>query len=134
MNIQCSICLELITENCEGQSTPCGFLFHKNCLGRSIQAKNSCPQCRKSCTGSHQVYLNTDGAVSAQSEDKFSKLLKKLAKKGALENYKMALQYEDNKNPTNAIGETPLHWAASKGRLALVKYIIKNVEEKSPKM
>ena len=78
MDIQCSICLELITENSEVKSTPCGHLFHENCLERSIQVKNSCPQCRQSCTGSIRVYLNTDGTCSAQSED-FFKILQNAA-------------------------------------------------------
>ena len=45
MNIKCSICLELFTENCEVKTTPCGHLFHSLCLERAIQTNENCPQC-----------------------------------------------------------------------------------------
>ena len=108
MNIKCSICLELFTEICKVKTTPCGHLFHSYCLERSIQAKINCPQCRKSCNASIQgpieVYLDSDGTGSGQSEDKFFKLLQTAAEKGALAKYKMVLEDEDNKNPANKDG------------------------------
>ena len=112
MIIKCSICLELFTESSEIMTTPCGHTFHSYCLERSIQAKHNCPQCRKSCTasirGPIQLYLDSDGTGSAQSEDKFFKLLQNAAEKGALARYKMVLEDEDNKNPGNKDGKTSL--------------------------
>ena len=75
MSIKCSICLESVLENCEVKSTPCGHLFHAHCLERSIKGKNNCPKCRKSCSGTTKIYIDFDGNDSAQSEDKFLKLL-----------------------------------------------------------
>lgn len=37
-----------------------------------------------------------------------------------------------DKNPSNNIRKTPLHWAAENGNLALCKLIVTNVEEKNP--
>ena len=135
MNINCSICLELLfTESCQVKTTPCGHLFHSHCLERSIQARDNCPQCRNSCSasirGPIQVYVDSEGT---QSEDKFFKLLQNTAENGALAKYKIALEYEDNKNPTNKDGETPLHYASKYGHLDIVKYIMWNIEDKSPK-
>ena len=100
MNVKCSICLEFLTENCEVKSTPCGHLFHSLCLERSVQHRNNCPKCRKSCTGSIRVYMDSDGTDSPKYEDKFFKLLQNAAEKGSLAKYKMIIEDEDNKNPT----------------------------------
>ena len=37
-----------------------------------------------------------------------------------------------DKNPSNNIRKTPLHWAAENWNLALCKSIVTNVEEKNP--
>ena len=39
----------------------------------------------------------------------------------------------DSKNPRNHLGETPLHYAASKGHLKVCEYIVDKVEDKNPK-
>ena len=91
MSIKCSVCLELITENCEVKSTPCGHLFHANCLEKSIKAKNNCPKCRKSCTGSTKLYIDFDESFS-ESENKYLKLLQNATKEGNLTKYQMKLR------------------------------------------
>ena len=40
---------------------------------------------------------------------------------------------QDSKNPRNHWGETPLHYAASKGHLKVCEYIVDKVEDKNPK-
>ena len=40
---------------------------------------------------------------------------------------------QDSKNPRNHWGETPLHYAASKGHLKVCEYIVDKVEVKNPK-
>ena len=43
------------------------------------------------------------------------------------------IKLHDSKNPRNRWGETPLHYAASKGHLTICEYIIDKVEDKNPK-
>ena len=138
MNSKCSICLELLsTKDNEVKSTPCGHLFHSHCLEKAIQTNGNCPQCRKSCNaltkGPITIYMDADGTGSAQFEDKFFKLLQKAAEKGSLETYKMAIEDEDDKNPSYKLGQTPLHNASMYGHLDVVKYIMMIIEDKSPK-
>ena len=130
MNIKCAICLERITELCEVLSTPCGHLFHSNCLKRSIERNNSRPQCRESCSKQvrvHRVYF------SIESNGKIWKLLQSAAELGSLEWYKRITEDDENKNPTNLFGRTPLHYAAKTGQMAICNFIMQNIEEKNPK-
>ena len=59
MNLTCPICLESFTSSCEVSSTPCGHLFHSNCLSKSVTGtQNTCPTCRQKCGRKiHRVYL-----------------------------------------------------------------------------
>ena len=51
MNIACSTCMESFTAKCNVSSTPCGHVFHTNCIMAWLQTdQNKCPQCRKWCT------------------------------------------------------------------------------------
>ena len=72
MKIICSICLEKFTEKSDVSSTPCGHLFHSNCLSRSlVTTKNECPQCRANCSKNvHKVFLQCepDDNENSQSE------------------------------------------------------------------
>ena len=43
------------------------------------------------------------------------------------------LENVQNKNPTNRLGKTPLHFAASSGHFEIFKLIFKEVEDKHPK-
>ena len=59
MNTTCAVCLESFTSSCEVSSTPCGHLFHSNCLSKSVTGtQNTCPTCRQNCGQNiHRVYL-----------------------------------------------------------------------------
>ena len=47
MNIGCSTCLEPITANCDSSTTPCGHVFHTDCIKNWLNRKSNCPKCRK---------------------------------------------------------------------------------------
>ena len=49
MNCSCPTCLETFTQNCLIYSTPCGHIYHLNCIERWLKDNVSCPQCRKRC-------------------------------------------------------------------------------------
>ena len=50
MNIACSICLESYTLTCNIYTTPCGHVFHYECILKWLESGNRhCSQCRKSC-------------------------------------------------------------------------------------
>ena len=50
MNIACSICLESYTLTSNIYTTPCGHVFHYECILKWLESGNRhCSQCRKSC-------------------------------------------------------------------------------------
>ena len=50
MDIACSICLELFTLISEIYTTPCGQVFHQECIRKWLQSGNQgCSQCRWTC-------------------------------------------------------------------------------------
>lgn len=50
MDIACSICLESFTLISEIYTTPCGHVFHHECIRKWLQSGNqSCSQCRWTC-------------------------------------------------------------------------------------
>ena len=56
MNIACSICLESFTLTCNIYTTPCGHVFHYECILKWLESGNShCSQCRKSCV-TNQIF------------------------------------------------------------------------------
>ena len=55
------------------------------------------------------------------------------AMRGHFNVVKYIVANSEDKNPSDAIGDTPLHRAAMGGHLAIVRYIMDNVEDKSPK-
>ena len=63
MNCSCPTCLETFTQNCLIYSTPCGHLYHLNCIERWLKNNISCPQCRKRCNRSdlRRIYLSSEG-------------------------------------------------------------------------
>ena len=62
MKIICLICLDKFTEKSNVSSTPCGHLFHSNCISKSlVTTKNECPQCRADCSKNvHKVFLQCE--------------------------------------------------------------------------
>ena len=58
MNITCTICMESITTNGDKSTTPCGHLFHTECINNWLRSNvKSCPQCRKSCRNNQIIKL-----------------------------------------------------------------------------
>ena len=55
------------------------------------------------------------------------------AMRGHFNVVKYIVDNSEDKNPSDAIGDTPLHRAAMGGHLPIVRYIMDNVEDKSPK-
>ena len=56
MNIACSICLESFTLTCNIYTTPCGHVYHYECILKWLESGNShCSQCRKSCV-TNQIF------------------------------------------------------------------------------
>ena len=47
---ECAICLNSLSNNGVVVRTPCGHLFHEECLGRWISTDPTCPTCRKVLT------------------------------------------------------------------------------------
>ena len=48
--MDCPICIDTIDAKSQVVSTPCGHVFHSNCMETWIaQGKKNCPQCRKVC-------------------------------------------------------------------------------------
>ena len=51
MNIGCSTCLEPFDSRSNISTTPCGHVFHTECLKTWLDnGQNLCTQCRKPCT------------------------------------------------------------------------------------
>ena len=145
MKISCLICLEVFTEECQLSSTFCGHLFHSNCLEKSLESNNTCPNCRKSCApisvqesvqSVHQIYLPLISSEISENDvwtKREKKLLQSAAEQGSLEWYKLITENAKNKNPADQLGRTPIHYAAQNGRISICKFILENVAEKNPK-
>ena len=60
LNSSCPTCLESFSQSCHIFSTPCGHIFHKNCILRWLEGQASCPQCRQRCQQNtlQRIYLN----------------------------------------------------------------------------
>jgi hypothetical protein len=50
MNVACSICLESLTVTSDIYTTPCGHVFHYDCIQKWLASGNQhCSQCRQDC-------------------------------------------------------------------------------------
>ncbi|EFN86278.1 TRAF-interacting protein [Harpegnathos saltator] len=60
MNIVCVICSELLVPSDDVYHTPCGHIFHFQCLTKWIDRSNTCPQCREKTTARaiRRIYFN----------------------------------------------------------------------------
>ena len=59
-------------------------------------------------------------------------LLKIAAKGGFLDEYVKKIRNKKDKNPQDAKGNTPLHFAAENGQIEMVQFIMNNVDNKNP--
>jgi hypothetical protein len=55
MNLKCTICSEDLLENI--WSTPCGHVYHINCVNGWLGKNKNCPQCRKPCRKKSLIQL-----------------------------------------------------------------------------
>ncbi|EZA57861.1 TRAF-interacting protein [Ooceraea biroi] len=60
MNIVCGICRDLLVPSSDVFHTPCGHIFHLECLTEWLKRSKTCPQCRERTTESkiHRLYFN----------------------------------------------------------------------------
>ena len=76
MNIACSICLESFSLTCNIYTTPCGHVFHYECILKWLESGNPhCSQCRKNCVTnqiSKLFFSETDLALQENSISGFS--------------------------------------------------------------
>ena len=75
MKISCLICLEVFTEECQLSSTFCGHLFHSNCLEKSLESNNTCPNCRKSLYLAKNQYRVFIKSIYLQYHQKYQKTM-----------------------------------------------------------
>jgi superfamily I DNA and/or RNA helicase len=68
MNVACSICLEPFTLTSDIYTTPCGHVFHYECIRKWLQnGNNHCSRCRQDCTIDEivKLYFSENGSFSA---------------------------------------------------------------------
>ena len=71
MNISCSTCLESFTSNCDISSTPCGHVFHTDCINEWMKNKREeCGKCRRRCKNDQIIKLYFSENESALEENK----------------------------------------------------------------
>ena len=58
MNTACSTCLEVFTSKSDISTTPCGHVFHTNCITKWLEnGQNPCSECRKECSANEIIKL-----------------------------------------------------------------------------
>ena len=61
MECMCSICLDsLFSVNTDVSITPCGHLYHKNCIENSMQKNLKCPKCKTKIRKSNLKKIHPD--------------------------------------------------------------------------
>lgn len=66
MNEACSICLESFTLTSDIYTTPCGHVFHYECIQKWLESGNQhCSQCRQNCTIDKivKLYFSENGSA-----------------------------------------------------------------------
>ena len=119
MEFGCSTCLETFTSKCVVSTTPCGHVFHRECITNWLQNENSCPQCRKACT--------SDQIIKTFFSGLHNKLKHERAEKEAM------LQWMCNNNPKAEDGTTALHHAAKNGQVEVCQIMLSQTVDKNPK-
>ena len=85
MNSACSICMETFSPRSDISTTPCGHVFHTNCIEKWLDGRNPggttrnhCSQCRKNCTKTEIIKLYPSG--NASENNLVEELLEKIKK------------------------------------------------------
>jgi ankyrin repeat protein len=125
MEVECSTCLESFTSKCDISTTPCGHVFHTECMRKWLKNEKSCPQCRKPCTEQQMIKIYFSG-----SDERKRKLEKERVEKDKV-NQAMHKWLFDN-NPKKKNGYSLLHWAAVNGHINICKQILDKAYEKNP--
>ena len=125
MEVECSTCLESFTSKCDISTTPCGHVFHTECMRKWLINEKSCPQCRKPCTEKQMIKIYFSG-----SDERRRKLEKERAEKDKV-NQAMHKWLFDN-NPKKKNGYSLLHWAAVNGHTKICKQILDKAYDKNP--
>ena len=69
MNTECSTCLESISSISDISTTPCGHIFHTECIKKWLQnGQNYCPQCKKGTTQNQIIKLYFSGSQSPEND------------------------------------------------------------------
>eukprot|EP00088_Acartia_fossae_P027443 TRINITY_DN28203_c0_g1_i1.p1 TRINITY_DN28203_c0_g1~~TRINITY_DN28203_c0_g1_i1.p1 ORF type:complete len:415 (-),score=45.67 TRINITY_DN28203_c0_g1_i1:42-1286(-) len=105
MRVNCSTCLELLTPGDNLVCTPCGHVFHMQCVLQWFESKKNCPQCRHSANEKNlrKIYLSeVDGGDVADPDDLQNRLDNALFKvrtlNTELDNAKSRSKTTDEKN------------------------------------
>ena len=69
MEVECSTCLESFTSKCDISTTPCGHVFHTDCITRWLNNNSNCSQCRKPCRILQIIKLYFSESQSALDEN-----------------------------------------------------------------
>jgi len=77
MRVNCSTCLELLTPSDSLVCTPCGHVFHLQCVLQWFESKKNCPQCRHAANEKNirKIYLSeVEAGDEVDSNDLQNKL------------------------------------------------------------
>ena len=66
---ECAVCLEKLTNGLS--CTPCGNVFHKNCIIRCLELNGICPVCRKEVL--HDQVIDMLFKIGEDSKPKINK-------------------------------------------------------------
>ena len=80
MSSACSTCLESFTQKSDVSSTPCGHVFHTDCIEKWLKnGQNPCPQCREDCRKDQIIKLffsegDSENNLFLEMEEAYQKL------------------------------------------------------------
>ena len=142
MDIACPTCLTPFLLNSDISATPCGHVFHTNCIKKWLQmGRKTCPQCREHCSISIKLYLSATENVKKRdaiqadldlAESEAKRLKSEMSKKSMYD----FLFFVESKFKLISItkdGRTLLHWAADYGNVDIYQSIMEKVSDKNPK-
>ena len=96
MDIECSTCFESFTSESEVLSTPCGHIFHSDCINDWLDKGDlNCPQCTSSITDFallRRIYLPFQKSTRL---DKRKNLVENIVEHGSLSNPIVTYNFSD---------------------------------------